>query len=80
MLEEALSNFEVCCCVNVLAHSRSSLTPPNAQGTVLAVSHDRYFLRKIATRVLELKNGVMDDYSGDYECASLRFRARIAPV
>ena len=57
---------------------RSSLTPPRAQGTVLAVSHDRYFLRKIATRVLELKNGVMDDYSGDYECASLRACARFA--
>ena len=38
-------------------------------GTVLAVSHDRYFLRKIATRVLELRDGAMQDYSGDYECA-----------
>ena len=69
MLEEALSNFEVRPCdkrrsLSHVAHS------PTAQGTVLAVSHDRYFLRKIATRVLELKNGVMDDYSGDYECAS----------
>lgn len=35
-------------------------------GTVLAVSHDRYFLRKIATRVLELREGAMQDYSGDY--------------
>ncbi len=41
-------------------------------GTVLAISHDRYFLRKIATRVLELRDGIMQDYSGDYECASRR--------
>jgi hypothetical protein len=39
------------------------------QGTVLTVSHDRYFLRKIATRVLELRDGNMQDYTGDYECA-----------
>jgi ATPase subunit of ABC transporter with duplicated ATPase domains len=36
-------------------------------GTVLAVSHDRYFLRKIATRVLEIADGEVDDYSGDYD-------------
>lgn len=36
-------------------------------GTVLAVSHDRYFLRRIATRVLELRAGVLQDYAGDYE-------------
>jgi ATPase subunit of ABC transporter with duplicated ATPase domains len=36
-------------------------------GTVLAVSHDRYFLRRIATRVLELRGGRLQDYSGDYE-------------
>ena len=40
-------------------------------GTVLAVSHDRYFLRKIATRVLEIADGEVTDYTGDYECALL---------
>lgn len=35
-------------------------------GTVLAVSHDRYFLRRIATRVLELRRGELVDYAGDY--------------
>jgi ATPase subunit of ABC transporter with duplicated ATPase domains len=43
----------------------------HTQGTVLAVSHDRYFLRKIATRVLELRDGNMQDYTGDYECACM---------
>lgn len=36
-------------------------------GTVLAVSHDRYFLRRISTRVLEVGGGVVTDYEGDYE-------------
>lgn len=36
-------------------------------GTVLAVSHDRYFLRRISTRVLELGGGKVADYEGDYE-------------
>lgn len=36
-------------------------------GTVLAVSHDRYFLRRIATRVLEMGGGRVNDYEGDYE-------------
>lgn len=39
----------------------------NFPGTVLAVSHDRYFLRRISTRVLELGGGVVQDYEGDYE-------------
>jgi ATPase subunit of ABC transporter with duplicated ATPase domains len=36
-------------------------------GAVIAVSHDRYFLKKIATRVLEIKNGQFVDYDGDYD-------------
>merc|ERR1712012_419261 len=36
-------------------------------GAVLAVSHDRYFLRQIATRVLVVEDGELIDYEGDYE-------------
>ncbi len=36
-------------------------------GTLLFVSHDRYFIRKIATRILELENGAFTDYRGGYE-------------
>ena len=36
------------------------------EGTVTAISHDRYFLRQIATRVLNFDNGVVSDYMGDY--------------
>lgn len=37
-------------------------------GTVLAVSHDRYFIRKLATRIFELRtDGTTFDYKGGYE-------------
>jgi len=35
-------------------------------GTLVIVSHDRYFLEKIADRVLELENGTGKTYLGDY--------------
>ncbi len=36
-------------------------------GTIIAVSHDRYFIKKLATRVLELKDGKITNYIGGYE-------------
>lgn len=38
----------------------------NYKGTVLIVSHDRYFLDKIVNKVLELENGKMTTFSGNY--------------
>ena len=35
-------------------------------GTFLAVSHDRYFLDKVANRTLELENGKLTEYLGNY--------------
>ncbi|MGW7159619.1 ABC-F family ATP-binding cassette domain-containing protein [Paenibacillus taichungensis] len=37
------------------------------EGTVLAISHDRYFVNRLASRVWELENGRMTTYLGDYE-------------
>lgn len=37
------------------------------EGTVMLVSHDRYFLRAITTRVFEVDHGVLRTYEGDYE-------------
>jgi len=37
------------------------------EGAVIAVSHDRYFLQKIATRVLTVENQKLIAYDGDYE-------------
>ena len=36
-------------------------------GTVLYVSHDRYFINRTATRILELRNRVLTNYIGDYD-------------
>ena len=37
------------------------------EGTVLFVSHDRYFIRRIATGILEFEGGKATQYSGSYE-------------
>ncbi|HZP05283.1 MAG TPA: ABC-F family ATP-binding cassette domain-containing protein [Terracidiphilus sp.] len=36
-------------------------------GTVLFVSHDRYFIDRLATRVLEIEDGAITSYPGNYE-------------
>ena len=35
-------------------------------GTVVAISHDRYFLDRSVTRVIEIENGKAEFYSGNY--------------
>ncbi len=35
-------------------------------GTLLLISHDRYFLDKLVSRVIELKDGRLDEYYGNY--------------
>src|SRR5215210_5826258 len=37
------------------------------QGTLIFISHDRYFLRKLATRVVELEGGKLVNYLGGYD-------------
>jgi len=36
-------------------------------GTIVFISHDRYFINRIATRVLEVANGVLTSYLGNYD-------------
>jgi ATPase subunit of ABC transporter with duplicated ATPase domains len=36
------------------------------EGTLLFVSHDRYFINKVADRMIEMKNQTMKIYTGDY--------------
>ncbi|KAK1308139.1 ABC transporter F family member 5 [Acorus calamus] len=36
------------------------------QGTVITVSHNRYFIKQIVNRVVEVKDGSLQDYAGDY--------------
>ena len=39
----------------------------NYGGTIFFISHDRYFLRKLATRVVELENKGITNYLGGYD-------------
>ncbi|HEY9632882.1 ABC-F family ATP-binding cassette domain-containing protein [Microcoleus sp. FACHB-53] len=38
----------------------------NYDGTVLIVSHDRYFISKVATKIVEIREGEFRPYLGDY--------------
>ncbi len=39
----------------------------NYTGTCLFVSHDRYFINSVATRILDLRDGTVTNYVGDYD-------------
>lgn len=51
------------------AFSREELenTLMNYQGTMLIVSHDRYFINKLATRIVELTPNGCNNYLGNYD-------------
>lgn len=36
-------------------------------GSAIIVSHDRYFLRRVATRIITIEDGDVSDYNGDYD-------------
>ncbi len=36
------------------------------EGTVLVISHDRYFLNRCVERIVELEDGALTEYPGDY--------------
>ena len=37
------------------------------EGTIIFISHDRYFINQIADRIIELKSGTLISYPGNYE-------------
>ena len=37
------------------------------EGTIIIVSHDRYFLKHLASRVFEIDRGKLNVYEGDYQ-------------
>ncbi len=37
------------------------------RGTIFFISHDRYFLRKLATRIVEVEKGQLTNYLGGYD-------------
>ena len=48
-------------------------------GTIIAVSHDRYFISKLATRIYDLSSHPALDYMGSYE-EFLTYKARLKPA
>ncbi|MFS0879095.1 ABC transporter ATP-binding protein [Bacillus sp. 7586-K] len=48
-------------------------------GTILAVSHDRYFLNKLFTKIYWLENGTVHFFDGNYDWAREKLKI-IAPV
>ncbi|HUA87006.1 MAG TPA: ABC-F family ATP-binding cassette domain-containing protein [Bryobacteraceae bacterium] len=49
-------------------------------GTVVFVSHDRYFIDKLATRIIEIEDGHVDVYPGNYEDYLWRKQGGQSPV
>ena len=49
-------------------------------GTVVFVSHDRYFIDRLATRVLEVEGGTVTSHEGNYEDYLRRKEAQAAGV
>ena len=39
----------------------------NYPGAVLIVSHDRFFLNRVVTKVIEIENGSVRMYTGNYK-------------
>ena len=37
------------------------------EGTLLFISHDVYFIRRLATKILHVKHGRLTLYAGDYD-------------
>ena len=37
------------------------------KGTLLLISHDRYFINQLANKVSEIRDGKVVNYLGDYE-------------
>lgn len=60
ILDEPTNNLDV---ASVEELEGALLTFP---GAILTISHDRYFLDKICTRIIEVKDGVVRDFPGGY--------------
>jgi ATP-binding cassette subfamily F protein 3 len=37
------------------------------EGSLLFISHDVYFIRRLATKILHVNNGQLKAYAGDYD-------------
>ena len=60
LLDEPTNHLDLCC-TEWLEDYLSRF-----KGTVLTISHDRWFLDKVVSRVIELENGRAEFYAGNY--------------
>lgn len=60
MLDEPTNHLDL----NSIAWLETYLS--NYKGAVIIVSHDRYFLDRIATKIIEIDNGVVSSFNGNY--------------
>jgi len=60
LLDEPTNNLDLPSC-EVLENALDEF-----EGTVLVISHDRYFLDRVVERVVELEDGALTEYPGDF--------------
>jgi ATP-binding cassette subfamily F protein 3 len=60
LLDEPTNNLDLVSCEVLKANIA------DFEGAVLAVSHDRYFLDRVVDRILEIEDGRIIEYPGDY--------------
>ncbi|MBN1920458.1 MAG: ABC-F family ATP-binding cassette domain-containing protein [Anaerolineae bacterium] len=60
LLDEPTNNLDLPSC-EVLEQALDEF-----EGTVLVISHDRYFLDRVVERIVELEGGMLHEYPGDY--------------
>src|SRR5690606_826448 len=60
LLDEPTNNLDIAA-IEVLEETLNEFV-----GTVIIISHDRYFLDKTVDRVVELRTGRLSDYLGGY--------------
>jgi len=60
LLDEPTNNLDLLSC-EVLENALDDF-----EGTILVISHDRYFLNRVVDRIVELDEGTLTEYPGDY--------------
>ena len=60
LLDEPTNNLDIAS-IEVLEDALDGF-----DGTIIVISHDRYFLDRVVDRVVELEDGALAEYTGDY--------------
>lgn len=69
MLENKINTFifdEPTNHIDIFTRETLELAMSEFKGNILFVSHDRYFIDSIATKILEIKDGKLNVYNGNY--------------